>query len=186
MSKSAPLLSRRSLILKSGAALIGATIFPIFANATTYMALEEARTLLWGDEAMEPVVVTLTKAQRKAIKKTSRTNVPKWPLKAWRTESGGWFIVEQIIGKHENIDAAFAINADGSLKDFEILVYRESYGHEVMNRKWRNQFRGRTHEKVLRLDKDIVNISGATLSCVHLMKGVNRLLHTWDQVLRYM
>lgn len=186
MTKLSPSLSRRSMILKSGAAAIGAAVFPLFGNATTYMAVDEARTLLWGDEPMWPVEVVLTKAQRKSIKKASRTNVPKWPLKAWKTESGGWFIVEQIIGKHENIDVAFAINPDGSHKDLEVLVYRESYGHEVMNRKWRNQFKNRTHETVLKLDKDIVNISGATLSCVHLMKGVNRLLHTWDQVLRHL
>ena len=36
----------------------------------------------------------------------------------------------------------------------------------------------------MKIDKDIENISGATLSCVHLTDGVRRILHTYDLVLR--
>jgi len=63
------------------------------------------------------------------------------------------------------------------------LTYRESYGHEIRHPKWRAQFQGKTVAKRLKLDRDIKNISGATLSFSHVTDGVNRLLKTWELVL---
>jgi Na+-transporting NADH:ubiquinone oxidoreductase subunit NqrC len=65
----------------------------------------------------------------------------------------------------------------------EILTYRESYGHEIQNARWRAQFTGKNADTHLKLDRNIKNISGATLSCAHVTDGVNRLLNTWQQVL---
>lgn len=154
------------------------------AHAQTYLTIEEARTIIWGDVAMTPHLVKLTDAQMQSIKKSSKTRVRHQEVKAWKTEDGGWFIVDQIIGKHENIDIAVGIDSVGGVTGVEVLVYRETYGHQVRNPKWRAQFHGKNYTEVLKLDKQIKNISGATLSCRHLTDGVNRLTHTWDQVLR--
>ena len=43
---------------------------------------------------------------------------------------------------------------------------------------------GRKHGAKLKLDDDIKNISGATLSCRHLAEGVKRLLATYELVLK--
>lgn len=155
-------------------------------EAKTYLTLEQARKLLWGAESMSAVEVSLSKAQKKSIQKASRVRVRHLDLKVWKTQSGGWFILDQIIGKHENIDMAFAYDADGKVLGMEILTYRETYGFEVQNPKWRGQFRGKDHSEHLLLDEQIKNISGATLSCRHITDGVNRLSHTWDQVLRHL
>jgi len=56
----------------------------------------------------------------------------------------------------------------------------------VNNPKWREQFLGRGAYEHLKLDQQIKNISGATLSCKHITDGVNRLTQTWDQVLRHL
>ena len=89
-----------------------------------------------------------------------------------------------MIGKHEFIDLAVGLGAQGQVKGIEILTYRESYGDEIMNPKWRDQFTGKGAE-VLVLDEQIKNISGATMSCRHVTDGVNRLTATWQQVLQY-
>ncbi|MCB1630119.1 MAG: FMN-binding protein, partial [Xanthomonadales bacterium] len=99
-------------------------------------------------------------------------------------EAGDWFIVDQVIGKHENIDMAVGLSATGQVTGIEILVYRETYGYEVRNEKWRAQFHGRDHTQLLKLDDPIRNISGATLSCRHITDGINRLTQTWNEVLR--
>ncbi|WP_347440166.1 FMN-binding protein [Rubritalea sp.] len=75
------------------------------------------------------------------------------------------------------------LNKDGSIKGVEVLTYRESYGHQIRNVKWRAQLRGKTHSSPVKIDKDVKNISGATLSCVHIVDGARRMLHTWQQVL---
>ena len=178
-------MDRRSFS-KQLAAITLASCLPVsLVHGKVYLTVEQAKKILWGDEGMEPLEVVLTKPQMKTIKKLSKTRVRSAELKTWRTDSGGWFIVDQIIGKHENIDMAFALTSDGKVKGLEILTYRETYGYEVQNPKWRAQFHGKDHTEVLKLDRQIKNISGATLSCRHITDGINRLTHTWDQVLRH-
>lgn len=67
--------------------------------------------------------------------------------------------------------------------DVEILEYREAYGGEVANAKWRAQFSGKDYQSPLKLTKDIQNISGATLSSKHITDGVRRLVITHALVL---
>ena len=57
------------------------------------------------------------------------------------------------------------------------MVYRETYGYEIRNDKWRAQFVGKNANSKLKLDDDIKNISGATLSCRHITDGVKRCSH---------
>src|ERR1700758_4511287 len=49
----------------------------------------------------------------------------------WRTSTGGYFIVDKVVGKHEFITLAVGINANGTVKQIEIMQYNESYGYEV-------------------------------------------------------
>lgn len=178
--------SRRRLLQGGACAVVLSTIFsPVAALAKTYMDAGQAQKLIWGDKAFTPRPITLTKEQRKSIKKASKVRVRNAKINAFVSATGEWFIVDQIIGKHENIDVAFGIDNTGKIKGVEVLVYRESYGHEIINPKWMAQFHGRDNSKRLKLDRDIKNISGATLSCRHITDGVNRLTHTWDQVLRH-
>jgi Na+-translocating ferredoxin:NAD+ oxidoreductase RnfG subunit len=127
--------------------------------------------------------MTLTTEQKKAIEKASDERVRKLELQAWRDGDGGWFLVDEVIGKHEFITYALALTSTGAVKGIEILTYRETYGHEIKLPKWRAQFSGKTIAAPVQIDKDIKNISGATLSCVHVTDGVRRLLHTHALVL---
>jgi len=77
-----------------------------------------------------------------------------------------------------------ALTRDGAVRSVEILDYRETYGGEIRNANWRQQFVGKRFGSQLQLDKDIKNISGATLSSRHVTDGVRRLLATWQVVLR--
>ena len=155
-------------------------------NAQTYLTIEQAREIMWQDTAMQPVPVILTKQQMKSIAKASKVRVINKKLNAWKTADGGWFIVDQVIGKHENIDIAVSLTAAGKVKSIEVLTYRETYGGQVRHPKWLAQFHGRDNSEYLQLDKQIKNISGATLSCRHITDGINRLTHTWDQILKYL
>lgn len=154
--------------------------------AETFLTEQQARELIWKNTQLKLVDVTLTKEQMKSIRKSSGTRVRHKKIKAWKTPDGGWFILDQVIGKHENIDIAVGLTSEGKVKDVEILTYRETYGGQVRNKKWLAQFFGKDSSRILKLDRDIQNISGATLSCRHVTDGVNRLTHTWNQVLQYL
>lgn len=182
-------MNRRNFI-KTTSLVMGGLLLPgVSLHAKTYLSVEQARELLWGDMDMTLIPVELTKDQMKKIKKASKVRVRHSKLQAWKTTDSGWFIVDQVIGKHENIDLAVGLTSEGRIKGVEILTYRESYGHEVQNPKWRSQFhhwRPGQPNSILKLGRDIKNISGATLSCRHVTDGINRLTHTWDQVLRHL
>ena len=66
--------------------------------------------------------------------------------------------------------------------DLKALV--ESYGYEVAEVQWRNQFKGKTATDPIKLNQDIQNIGGATLSCKHLTDGVKRIAVLYDLVLK--
>lgn len=82
----------------------------------------------------------------------------------WRTSNGGLFVVDRVVGKHEYITIAVGINPNGTVKQIEIMDYRELYGFEVRDASWRAQFVGKSASSPLQLGQDIKNISGATLS----------------------
>jgi len=96
----------------------------------------------------------------------------------WRTSAGGYFVVDRVIGKHEHIKYAVGINANGTVKQIEIMEYNESYGYEVRNASWRRQFVGKSAASPLQFNVDIKNISGATLSSKHITEGVKRVLQS--------
>ena len=144
--------------------------------ATTYLTVEQAQQVIFPGSTFIKAFVTLTEAQQQQILKASGGNVPSKEIKAWRVSAGGFFIVDQVVGKHEFITYAVGLNGDGSVKQIEILDYRESYGYEVRNQNWRRQFAGKSAADPLMLDQDIQNISGATLSCRHITEGVKRLV----------
>ncbi len=151
--------------------------------AKTYLTSEQARKLIFPGKSFKKVQVTLTKAQMKAIKSASRVRVHHSNLNAYKAADGSWFIIDQVYGKHEFIDFAIGIEPSGKVKAIEVLTYRESYGHQVRHPKWRAQLVGKTVTDPVKVDKDVKNISGATLSAVHLADGTRRLLNTWQLVL---
>ena len=151
--------------------------------ATTYLTVEQAQAAIFPGATFSAAPVTLTSAQRKAIEKAGGVRVRLNQVRAWRVEGGGWFLVDEVLGKHEFITYAVGLGADGAVRSVEIMDYRETYGGEVRNPKWRAQFTGKTAAAPLKLDADIKNISGATLSSRHIADGVKRLLITHDLVL---
>jgi hypothetical protein len=153
------------------------------AYATVYLTIEQAQALLFPGASFEPRAVTLTDQQARAIERASGVNVRTKQLRVWRVSTGGWFIADEVVGKHEFIPFALGLDEHGAVKGVEILEYREAYGDQIRHPNWRQQFVGRRPGARLRLDKDVRNISGATLSCKHVTDGVNRLLATYEIVL---
>ena len=101
----------------------------------------------------------------------------------WKAQAGdkllGLFVVDHVIGKHLYIDYAVALDPTGRVTRVEILQYRESHGGEVREPGWLAQFVGKTSGSPLKVGGDIRNISGATLSSLHVTEGVKRILATY-------
>ncbi len=153
------------------------------AHAAVFLTVEQAQMLMFPGASFSPDFRTLTSEQAAAIEKASAVNVRNRQLKAWRVSDGGWFIADEVVGKHDFIPLALGLDAGGAVKSVEILEYRESYGGEVRNPKWLAQFTGKKNGDALQLTREIQNISGATLSSKHITDGIRRLLATHALVL---
>jgi uncharacterized protein with FMN-binding domain len=133
--------------------------------------------------AQATVYLTTEQAQRAIFPGASFTSAPG-RSGVWRASTGGFFIIDRVVGKHEYITYAIGINANGTVKQIEILQYNESYGYEVREASWRAQFVGKSAHSALQLNGDIKNISGATLSSKHITDGVKRVLAMYESSLK--
>ncbi len=162
---------------------------PMSVHAATYLSVAQAQKEFFpAADRFEPHDLKLTEVEKIAVEKKSGAKVRLAEQKTWRVWKGkeqlGFFIVDEVYGKHEFITYAVAMEKTGKVQQVEILEYRESYGGDVRNPAWLKQFAGKNAQAPLQLDKDILNISGATLSCKHVTDGVRRLLALFEVKLR--
>lgn len=152
--------------------------------ANVYFSTEQAQQAIFPGGKFTQLNLRLSQEQREVLRARSSVHEPFQENRVWSVEGQGFFIVDQVVGKHALITYAVGLHSDGSVKQIEILEYRETYGSDVRNPAWRKQFVGKTAASPVRLNKDIANISGATLSSKHLTDGVRRVLAVYDMVLK--
>jgi hypothetical protein len=88
----------------------------------------------------------------------------------------GFVAVVEEIGKHRPISFAVAVNPDGTVRDVAVLAYREAYGGEVRERRFLEQYAGKTAAAPLLPYQDIQNITGATLSVQATGRAVKKAI----------
>lgn len=159
------------------------------AFAVQYLTVEQAQQALFpAATRFTPLPLELSAAQVRAIEELSDQRVRNAKPEVWRAFDGarpaGWFMLDEVIGKHEFITYALALNADGAVRGIEVMDYRETYGGEIRGAQWRQQFVGKRQGDAFKLGDNIRNITGATLSCRNVANGVKRLLAMHALVLK--
>lgn len=149
--------------------------------AADYMSVAQAQTALFpGAKRFVDASLKLSEEQRDRIKTLAGVRQRWDEQKIWRAERDdgalGWLVIDQVIGKHEFITYATAISLDGRVLGVEILTYLETHGGQIRDASWRKNFVGKTLADKFKLDEDVPNISGATLSCRNVLDGVKRVL----------
>lgn len=163
--------------------------FSVNSYSQQFYTVEQAQKAIFESaDAFKLHPVSLTSEQISKIKKSSSTGTPIPDRRIWQVlhtdKLVGWFVVDEVYGKHEFITYAVGINLDGTVRMIDIMDYRETYGYQVREASWLQQFAGKNVSASFKLDKDIDNISGATLSCKHLADGVKRVLTLYDVALK--
>jgi Na+-transporting NADH:ubiquinone oxidoreductase subunit NqrC len=150
------------------------------AFATQYLTAQQAQALMFPEAtAFKDASLQLTPEQMRAIE--ALCGLPARSA-GWRVVSAwqgdkllGHMVLDDVIGKFELISYAVGLAPDASVKQVEILAYRESHGFEIRNAAWRKQFVGKTAADKVAVGDNIANISGATLSSTHVTEGVRRI-----------
>jgi hypothetical protein len=157
--------------------------------AMEYLSVEGAQKALFPQaDRFSELVLSLNAAQREQVARLAGPQPPHRSLRAWKAMRGGelagYVFVDEVIGREDFITYAAGIDAAGHLSSLEVLAYRESHGGEIRSDAWRRQFAGRQGLGQLRVQTDIKNIAGATLSCEHVTAGVRWLVALWQVALR--
>lgn len=157
---------------------------PIIAQAKIYVSAEQVQKILFPNKQLTKVPILVTDDLQERMRLASSIRYPFQGDRIWKAGDGSWLIIDEVVGKHEMITYAVGIAPNGSVLGIEILEYVESYGYEIAEAHWRQQFTGKTVKDPIKLNQDIQNIGGATLSCKHLTDGVKRVLVFYDLALK--
>jgi len=134
-------------------------------------------------------VAVLTREEREIIRKELGISPGADTLLVFcpRSAEGdtlGWAVIDNEVGKYRPITFMVGTRPDRSIAGVEVLVYRESRGGEVRRARFLRQYRGKDVDDPIRLNRDILNVAGATMSVNALNHGIKRVLLTLDLLSR--
>lgn len=88
----------------------------------------------------------------------------------------GYAFVAKAPSKTDEFDYLILLDKNLIIAKTKILIYREDYGGEIGSKRWLKQFIGKSSTDKLTYEKDIVAISGATISAYSMTVAVNQFL----------
>ena len=89
----------------------------------------------------------------------------------------GYAVITEELGKHRPITFIVGVRPDFSVEKVAVMVYRESHGGQVRLPRFLYQYRGKTLRDPIQTHRDIVNVSGATISVNSLNRGIKKVLY---------
>ena len=109
-------------------------------------------------------------------KLSKRINTTNFFIIESNTKILGYAYVDKAPSKTDEFDYLILLNKDLIIAKTKILVYREDYGGEIGSKRWLKQFIGKKATDNLQYEKDIIPISGATISALSMTNAVNSFL----------
>jgi H+/Na+-translocating ferredoxin:NAD+ oxidoreductase subunit G len=151
-----------------------------------YLTAEQALKLLFPtSQTIKAEELRLTSQQKARIQERIGWKFPEESFRAFKAETNGktdgYAVIQETIGKHRPITYLVGVTPDGKVSNIEVLVYRESKGSEVRMKRFNSQYEGKTVLDPIRINKDIINITGATMSVRSVSAGVKRVLVLIDE-----
>jgi Na+-translocating ferredoxin:NAD+ oxidoreductase RnfG subunit len=168
-------------------ALIGAGVsLPARAAATYFTTQQVLREFFPQSEKVSYRKVKLEPADVAALQERLgyRPARPEYVVFVATTGAhvDGYAIIDDEKGQHEAITFAVKLSPEGAVERHEVMVYRESYGEEITDPRFRKQFVGKTVKDPVRAGQDIDVVTGATISSRSMAIGVKRALILVDEL----
>jgi len=165
-----------------GAAVLAAAV-PV--SAEVYLTEAQALGVVFGDKAaLRREQKILDAALRNKLEQASNLRFPdsgySFFIATQDARPVKYAVVMNEVGKTEPITFMVGITPDGKVSEVVIMEFRENRGWEVKEKRFLNQFRGKTVRSAIRVDEDIINYTGATLSSKAVARGVKRALLLLD------
>ena len=156
------------------------------AIADVFMSEEEGvKIMLPKSERIRKDVIALSPEKKTQIEERIGWKFPEQSFDVYIGETGdqvdGYALVQNTIGKHKPMTYMVGIDSKGHVSDVELLIFRESRGSEIRQKRFNAQYEGKTVSDPVRINRDIINISGATMSVRSMSAGVKRVLVLVDE-----
>ncbi len=157
------------------------------SRADVFMTEEEALKILFPkSDRIRKETIRLSADQKAQIESRIGWKFPEESFEVFVGEAGatvdGYAMIQNTIGKHKPMTYIVGVDKDGKVTDVELLVFREARGAEVRMKRFNYQYEGKTVLDPVRINKDIINISGATMSVRSMSAGVKRMLVLVDEL----
>lgn len=154
--------------------------------AEVFMTEDEGVKVMFPkSERVRKDVITLDQEKKNQIEERIGWKFPEEAFEVYVGETGtrvdGYAMVQNTIGKHKPMTYMVGVDSQGSISDIELLVFREARGSEVRQKRFNSQYEGKTVLDPVRINKDIINISGATMSVRSMSAGIKRVLVLVDE-----
>lgn len=155
-------------------------------HAEVFMSEEEAvKIMLPESKRIRKELIRLTGEKKELIEERIGWKFPEQAFEVYIGETGdkidGYAMLHNTIGKHKHMTYMVGVDSTGACSDVELLVFREARGSEVGRKRFNVQYEGKTVLDPIRINKDIINISGATMSVRSISAGVKRVLVLIDE-----
>lgn len=152
-----------------------------------YFTPENAAKLMFPQsETIKKILLSLTPNQKALIQERIGWNFPETTFDCFigetKGQTDGWAVIQHTIGKHKPMTYMVGVTPDGKISNVEVLVYRESRGSEVRTKRFNYQYEGKDLSDPIRINRDIINISGATMSVRSMSAGTKRALVLVDEL----
>lgn len=146
---------------------------------------EGVKTMFPKSERVRKDLIKLNAEKKTQIEDRIGWKFPEEEFEVYIGETGtrvdGYAMVQNTIGKHKPMTYMVGVDGQGSVSDIELLVFRESRGSEIRQKRFNSQYEGKTVLDPVRINKDIINISGATMSVRSMSAGIKRVLVLVDE-----
>ncbi len=164
----------------------GGEEYPDFVEEV-YLTPEQALAKVFPRaDRLEKETVRLTPAQKQRVERRLGWRLEAEEYTVHRGFSGGrldgYALVTEEVGKYKPITFIVKAAPDFRAEAVEVLVYREPRGGEVRKARFLRQFKGKTGRSPLRINRDVINVTGATLSVRAMAAGVKRALLVLEEV----
>lgn len=148
----------------------------------TYLTLPEALEQVFGKGAAVTLAeFGLSKEQKSLLEKKLGRRLSEEGFQVRRGWRNGKFLGDAVVteetGLFKKITFIVHIRPDGKVGQAAVMTYREPRGMEVRRSRFLKQYKGKSPEDPIALNRDIVGITGATLSARALSAGVKKILH---------
>jgi Na+-translocating ferredoxin:NAD+ oxidoreductase RnfG subunit len=155
-------------------------------HADVFLTEEDALKLMFPQsERIRKEVLKISPEKKLPIEERIGWKFPEDSFEVYVGETGiqidGYALVQNTIGKHKPMTYMVGVDNTGHVLNVELLVFREARGSEVRTKRFNVQYEGKTVLDPVRLNKDIINISGATMSVRSMTAGIKRVLVLVDE-----